>query len=607
MSFYGAEGLRASNFIPIEYKCTPSPGQGGAIAMKPAGSKGFHLPRMPFLQGLLPVNRAQLPHDILAGITLAALGIPEVMGYTKISGTPTVTGLYTILLPLIAFALIGASRQLVVAADSATAAILAGTLTAVAALGSKEYVGLTSAVALTVAVMLVIARIFRLGFLADFLSRSALVGFLTGVGVQVAAGELSGLIGLAKQGDGPVMQLVSVIQRVAEASFPTTMLSIVVLVVIVGCKRLTPHAPGALIAVIGAIVASAVFDFAGHGIAITGEVPGGLPPLVLPSLHMNEINQVLGTAASCFIVIITQSAATARAYANRYNEKGDDNADILGLAAANAAAAFTGTFVVNGSPTKTEMVDDAGGRTQFTHLTAAAIVMLVLLFLTKPLSFLPAAVLSAIVFMIGVKLIDVKGMIELFRMQRDEFVVALLTVCVVVFVDVIHGILAAVALSLIAHARHSYRLRTRVLTRAPSGQWAAHPVAPNVLAAPGIVVYRFEADLFYANAGRFTDEVLTLANEASPPLRWIVIDALEINSIDYTAGKMLIQLGAVLARHGVGIAVVALPAGVRDEIERYTSLRTEGIHREIFASVDEAIQALIELSPMAPLPSAKPY
>ncbi|WP_028206352.1 SulP family inorganic anion transporter [Paraburkholderia nodosa] len=565
--------------------------------MKPATPTPHRLPHLPFLQGLLPFNPAQLPHDIIAGITLAALGIPEVMGYTKIAGTPTVTGLYTILLPLLAFALFGASRQLVVAADSATAAILAGTLTAVAALGSKDYVALTSTVALTVAVMLVIARVFRLGFLADFLSRSALIGFLTGVGIQVAAGELAGLIGIAKQGHGPLMQIASVLQRVAEANYPTTMLSIGVLVVIIGCKRFVPRAPGALIAVIGSIVASGVFNFAGHGIAVTGEVPGGLPSWFLPPLHMGEINQVLVTAASCFIVIIAQSAATARAYANRYNERGDDNADIIGLAAANAAAAFTGTFVVNGSPTKTEMLDDAGGRTQVAHLTTAAIVLLVLLFLTKPLSLLPAAVLSAIVFMIGVKLIDVKGMIELFRMQKDELVVALLTAGVVVFVDVMHGILAAVVLSLIAHARHSYRLRTRVLTRGPGDSWIARHVEPNLLAAPGIVVYRFEADLFYANTGRFTEEVLKLVNEASPGLRWVVIDASEINNIDYTAGKTLIQLGGELDKHGVGIAAVALPSGVRHEIERYKALRVTGVHREVFATVDAAIEALRDISP----------
>ena len=387
----------------------------------------------------------------------------------------------------------------------------------------------------------------------------------------------------------------------------TTALSLAVLVVILGCKRIAPRAPGALIAVIGSIAASAVFNFSAHGIAVTGEVPGGLPSLYLPPLHANEINQVLITAASCFIVIIAQSAATARAYANRYNEKGDDNADIIGLAAANAAAAFTGTFVVNGSPTKTEIVDDAGGRTQVVHLTTAVIVLLVLLFLTKPLSLLPAPVLSAIVFMIGVKLVDVKGMTELFRMQRDEFVVALLAAGVVVLVDVMHGILAAVVLSLIAHARHSYRLRTRVLTRNPAGRWVSQPVAPDVLAAPGIVVYRFEADLFYANTGRFSDEILKLVNEASSPLRWVIVDATEINNIDYTAGKTLLQLGAELDRRGVGIAAIAIPTGVLREIERYKALRTRGVHHEIFATVDIAIDALQDISPAAsaPPPDAK--
>jgi sulfate permease, SulP family len=552
--------------------------------------------RLPLLNGLLPFDRAKLPGDIVAGITLAALGIPEVMGYTKIAGTPTVTGLYTILLPLIAFALLGASRHLVVAADSATAAILAGTLATVATLGSPQYVALTSTVALVVAVLLVLARIFRLGFLADFLSRSALIGFLTGVGVQVAVGELAGLIGLEKHGSGPLGQLVSVVERAGEASYATTALSVAVLAVILGCKRFVPRAPGALIAVVGAIAASAAFDFAQHGISVIGAVPGGLPSLVLPSLGLSHMNHVLAAAASCFVVIIAQSAATARAYANRYNEHGDDNMDIVGLAAANAAAAVTGTFVVNGSPTKTEMVDDAGGRTQVAHLTTAVIVLLVLLFLTRPLSFLPSAVLSAIVFMIGVKLIDVKGMAELFRMQRDEFLVALITACVVVFVDVMHGIIAAVILSLIAHTRYSYRLRTRVLTRGDSGHWVPHDVAPNLLAAPGIVVYRFEADLFYANAGRFMEEVLWIVEGTQPPLRWMVIDASQINNVDYTAGKTLAQLRTELDRRAVGLASIAVPEGVYDEVARYRALSTTAPTHGIFSTVDEAIAALRDAS-----------
>ncbi|MFC0402301.1 SulP family inorganic anion transporter [Paraburkholderia rhizosphaerae] len=570
-------------------------------ALTPSGTPSH---RIPLLQGVFPFSRAQLPGDVVAGITLAALGIPEVMGYTKIAGTPAVTGLYTILLPLVAFAFFGASKHLVVAADSATAAILAGMLVSVAALGSSQYVGLTGTVALAVAAMLVLARIFRLGFLADFLSRSALIGFLTGVGIQVAAGELAGLIGLAKQGHGPILQVVSVFQRLGSASYATAGLSAAVLVIIVGCKRLSPRAPGALIAVIGAIAASAFLGFAQHGIGVIGEVPGGMPSLTFPTVRLAELNQVLATAASCFIVIIAQSAATARAYANRYNERGDDNLDIIGLAVANAAAAFTGTFVVNGSPTKTEMVDDAGGRSQIAHLTTAVIVLLVLLFMTKPLSYLPTAVLSAIVFMIGLKLVDTKGMAELFRVQRDEFVVALITACVVVFVDVMHGIIAAVLLSIIDNTRHSYRLRTRVLTRSETGHWVPHAVAPGLFAAPGIIVYRFEADLFYANAGRFMDEILKLVEQSQPSPRWIVVDASQISNVDYTAGKTLLQLHDELTRRGVGIASVAMPEGVSSELERYRQLGKLTDARPIYPTVDAAIDALRDAS--APVATSAP-
>jgi sulfate permease, SulP family len=565
--------------------------------MKPTGPIGAASPRIPLMRGLLPFDRAALPHDIVAGVTLAALGIPEVIGYTKIAGTPAVTGLYTILLPLVAFALLGGSRHLVVAADSATAAILAGTLVTIAALGSPQYVNLTSMVALTVAGMLVLARIFRLGFLADFLSRSALIGFLTGVGIQVAMGELAGLFGLPKEGHGALGQVVSVVERLSNTHYATLLLSAIVLAVIVGFKRVAPRVPGALIAVVGAIVFSMAFDLTRYGIALIGKVPSGLPSLSLPTMHVADLNQVLATAASCFIVIIAQSVATARAYANRYNERIDANLDLVGLAAANVTAALSGTFVVNGSPTKTEMVDDAGGRSQIAHLTTAAIVLLVLLFLTRPLSFMPAAVLSAIVFLIGLKLVDVNGLRELYRLQRDEFVVALVTAGVVVLVDVNHGIIVAVLLSLIAQVRHSYRLRTRVLTRDSAGRWHPHHVAPNLFAAPGIVVYRFEADLFYANAGRFMDEILTLVAGEPSPVRWVVVDASEVYNIDYTAGKMVYQLRDELSRRGVGIATVAVPEGVQVELNRYGKAAGPAARTEFFPTVDAAIEALRDMSP----------
>jgi high affinity sulfate transporter 1 len=544
-------------------------------------------PTVPLLRGLLPFERSRLVPDIVAGITLAALGIPEVMGYTKIAGTPLVTGLYTLLLPIIAFALLGGSRHLVVAADSATAAILASMLVPVAALGSPDYVGLTSLAALAVAGMLLLARVFKFGFLADFLSRSALIGFLTGVGVQVAGGELAGLVGLPREGHNALAQIGSALTRLGSTHVATLAISVAVLAVIVGAGRLAPRIPGALIAVICSIAASAAFNFAGKGIATIGNVPSGLPVLSLPPLHVNGIQHVLACAASCFLVIIAQSAATARAYALRYDEQLTENLDLVGLAGANAAAAFSGTFVVNGSPTKTEMVDEAGGRSQLAHLTTAAVVLLVLLFLTRPLGFLPNAVLSAIVFMIGVKLIDTKGMRELFRLQRNEFWIALLVAATVVVLSVIHGIAVAVVLSLIDQVRHGYRPRTRVLVRDDAGRLESVPALPNRVAAPGLLVYRFEADLFYANANLFMEQILHLVSAAEKPIRAVILDASGVDNVDYTAAKMLLEVRKELAKRDIAFSTVATFDGVLDDLRRYGLADDHA-----YPTVDAALTAL---------------
>src|SRR6516165_12483334 len=367
--------------------------------------------RMSLFHGILPLDQSRIWADLAAGVTLAAVGIPEVMGYTKIIETPVITGLYTMFLPILAFAIFGSSRHLVVAADSATAVIVATALASLAAPYSPRYVGLTALVALVAGAMLLLARLLRVGFLADFLSRTVLVGFLTGVGVQVALGELHGMLGLAKMGHGFFPQLFAVAQHASGIHLSSVLISLAVLVIVVGSEWVSPRLPGALVAVAGMIAASAWYNWGNRGIDVIGTVPGGLPHLGLPNVSWSDIGLVVPISFSCFIVILAQSAATARAYALRYRESFDQNVGLVGLAAANIAAASSGTFVVNGSPTKTAMVDGGGGRSQVAHLTTATMVLIVLLFLTKPLGYLPNAVLAAIVFLIGVKLIDYRGMV----------------------------------------------------------------------------------------------------------------------------------------------------------------------------------------------------
>jgi SulP family sulfate permease len=435
---------------------------------------------------------------------------------------------------------------------------------------------------------LVLARVFKLGFLGDFLSRSALIGFLTGVGIQVAGGELAGLVGLPKAGHGALEQIASALSRMGSAHLATAAISAAVLAVIVGIAQFAPRLPGALIAVIGAIAASAIFNLHARGIATIGSVPGGLPSLALPAAHVNEFRLVLTCAASCFLVIVAQSAATSRAYAARYEEKYFGNNDLVGLAAANAAAGITGTFVVNGSPTKTEMVDGAGGRSQLAHLTTAAVVLIVLLFLTRPLSFLPNAVLSAIVFMIGIKLVDVKGMRELFRLQRNEFWIALLTAATVVIFTVMDGIAVAVGLSLIDQVRHAYHPRTSVWVKDSEARWRTVPAAPDQLAAPGVIVYRFEANLFYANASFFAEEILRLVTTAKNRVHGLVLDVTGIDDVDYTAAKMLLQVSSELTKLGVSVVSVAVSADAIDYLRRY-GLAGD---KKVYPTIDEAVAAL---------------
>jgi len=520
------------------------------------------------LAGILPLVPAQVPANLLAGVTLAALGIPEVLGYAKIAGMPVVTGLYTILLPIAVFALVGSSRHLVVGADSATAAIFAAGAVGLATVGSPRYIALAGLAALLAGGFLLAARLIRLGFLANFLSRTALVGFLTGVGIQVAAGQLGALLGVRGAGHGTITTVVDAVRGAPHANLPTLAVSLAVIAVILGMRLVTRRIPGALLAVVGAIVVSKVVDLRAHGVSVLGPVPTGLPRLVLPRVGWYDAPALIGTAASMFVVILAQSAATARAYAARYDETVDQNDDLVGLALANVAAGLSGTFVVNGSPTKTQMVASAGGRSQMAQLTTAVVVLVVLLFLTGPLRDLPIAVLAAVVFLIGLELIDVRGMRAIFAARRAEFVIAVLTAAAVVVIGVEQGIILAIALSIIDHLRYSYNPRNIVLRRVEGPHhWRATAAAPGERTLDGLVIYRFGASLYYANAHRLLADVAAFAQDGQP-LAWFCLDAAAIGNIDYSAAQALHRAHHHLESHGARLVVAEPSPDVRAELDR---------------------------------------
>jgi len=566
--------------------------------------------RIPLLNGVLPIEPDKVSLDVIAGVTLAALAIPEVMGYTSIAGMPVVTGLYTILLPVFAFALLGSSRHLVVGADSATAAVMAAGLAGIATAGSSKYVALAGLMALMAAALLLIARLIGLGFLADFLSRTVLIGFLTGVGVQVAFGQVGGMLGIPEgagvtighhEFTGSIAKLASTLKHVSAVSWATVAVAVGVLVVMIGLKRINRRIPGALIAVVGSILISWSADLDTHGVRTLGKLPGGLPSIGLPNVSWSDIPGLLGTAVSIFVLILAQSAATSRAYAAKYDDQFDENVDLVGLAAASAAAGLSGTFVVNGSPTKTQMVDGAGGRSQLAQLTTGVIVIIVLLFLTGPIQYMPTAVLASVVFLIGIELVDIPGLRKVLNRRRDEFVVATLVGLTVIVLGVEQGIVLAIVASMIDHLRRSYRPPTAVLQPRPDRPgWTSVPVTPDARSLPGLVIYSFAGPLYYANASLFAAQITAFADSEDPP-HWICLDAVAVPDVDYSGGEVLRQLYASLTERGIRLVIASPMDLVRGMLQRYGLVEVIG-HDAVYDGLHEVATAFAAAYPSADSP-----
>jgi sulfate permease, SulP family len=418
-----------------------------------------------------------------------------------------------------------------------------------------------------------------------------LVGFLTGVGFQVGIAVLGEMLGVEVHSRRTVGQLAQVLRGLPKVHVPTLSLSALVVVGVLALHRFAPKVPGPLIAVAGAVAASATWHFARNGIEIIGPVAGGLPHLGLPNVTWRDAELLIPVASSCFVMIVAQSAATARVYAVRHHQRPDEDADLVGLSAANVAAALSGTFVVNGSPTQTAMVESSGGQSQIAQLSTAAVVALVLLFLTGPLQYLPRCVLGAIVFIIAIRLVDLRGLRGIRRESPGEYALALMTAAVVVIVGVEQGIVLAMVVSLLRIVRHSYHPHTGVMVEDKKGIWRTIAAVPGAFTEPGLVVYQFGAALFYANAGRFADEIRSLVGPAPSPVRWMVVHAGAITNVDYTAARVVLELQEDLARCGVGLAFAHVQSDLKPDLDRHGLTQAIGPER-IFDTLHEALAAL---------------
>jgi len=440
-------------------------------------------------------------------------------------------------------------------------------------------------------VLLVLARVFRLGFLGDFLSTSVLIGFLTGVGVQVATGQVPDMLGIPKGSGGWLEQQWHTLTSLGDTSMTTLAFAAATLVIIVAFKRFAPKIPGAIVAVVLLIGVSAATDASTHGVAVVGSVDKGFPPIGFPDgIDLENWETCTAIAFSCVILIIAQSAATSRSFAMKHGQGVDVNRDIVGLAGANFAAGLSGTFVVNGSPTKTQILDSQHGRTQVANLTMSAIVLLVALFFTTVLTDMPKAVLGAIVFLIGLDLIDIAGLRRISRRRRSEFVIAVVTAVVVCAVGIEQGIILAIVVSIVEVIRRQYQPRDFVLALSAAGQESFQEAAPGTQSESGLIVFRYDAPLFYANANRFVDDVEKLIDNAPDQVRWLILDAGGLDDIDYSAGVALAGLFDYLDAHQITFAMARVDPWLVDTLRAYDVLDRIGPDR-LYDTLAEAVDA----------------
>jgi SulP family sulfate permease len=413
------------------------------------------------------------------------------------------------------------------------------------------------------------------------------------------------MLGLQVASHRAVLQLLEIARNLEKVHLPTLAVTLIVLAFVFGLHLVAPKAPGPMLAVILATAASAAFHFAGHGIAIIGPVAGGLPHFVMPDISWGDIAPLLSVAGSCAIMILTQSAATSRVYAARHHQRLDENRDLIGLSAANAAAAFSGTFVVNGSPTQTAMVESVGSSSQIAQVTTAAVVALVLLFLTRPLQYLPQCVLGTLVFLVAIRLIKLRSLQDILSESPGEFALAVTTTIVVVIAGVEQGILLAMVLSLLRIVHHSYHPRTGVMIPDETNIWKMIPPTPGAVTEPGLVIYRFGAALFYANASRFSDEVLGLVGPSPTAVRWVIVDAEAITNLDYSAARVVEELKKNLADASVELGFARVPWNTRGDFDRHHV--TEAIGPSwIFNRLHDALKAFEALKPANALSQQTP-
>jgi MFS superfamily sulfate permease-like transporter len=571
------------------------------------------LPILPTLRGY---KRSWLAADVIAGLTLVAIAIPEQMATAHLANMPAVAGFYAFVAGSLLFALVGRHPNMSVGADSTIAPVFAAGVAVVAAVGTPAYSHLVSATALVVGGLLVVAGTARLGWIADFFPLPVVTGVLAGIGVEILVKQLPTVLGLPGGGTTTIGRVRNVIDQIGQLNGWAIGIAVAVLVIVVVAERISHRLPGALFGVVAATVLVAAAGLAHHGLHVVGAVQAKAPSLGLPNVDLGQLGKLAATAVTVAFLCIVQTSATVRSNqpakdgkgptgpAEGTPEPGDFDVDLLAVGAGSVLAGLAGSFAVNASPPRTAVVGSAGGKTQVSSLVAIGAIIAVIAFATSLLKDLPEAALGAILMFVASRLFHIGELRSILRFRKFEFALTLITLVIVVFLGIEQGVVAAALLALAQRTRASARPRDALLGREPgTDHWIQTDVGRPTEQVPGVVVYLLYAPLWYGNATHVMERVHNFLRTAPSPVHTFVLDANGMSDVDYTGAKALGGLTAQLREAGVSVRLARASHLVHHDL-KYSGLLEVLGGESLYASVEEAVHSIAGVPPAAPSSSS---
>lgn len=546
----------------------------------------------PVLRSLQGYQASYIPHDLIAGLTLVAIAIPEQLATARLGGFSPQIGFFAFLAGSLAFALFGSNRFLSSGSDSTITPIFAGSLALLATSGLPEYAALAGVLALMVGLVLVVGGIFRLGWIADLLSIPVTVGFLAGISIHILISQMPAILGLPTP-TGPMLQrLATLAGQLPQTNLFTLGIGVVVLALVTVSERIDVRIPGALIGLIGAAAAVVFLNLESRGVAVLGDIPGTLPKLVIPDIPIGRWLQLVPLALIIAIIVMVQTAATTRSFLSDKNQPPDVNRDFVGVGVGSIFSGLIGGFPVNASPPRTAIVAETGGKSQLAVLVAAAIILALLAFGGSLLHHVPQAALGGVLLFVAMRIIRVSQIVAIYRQSLGELLLVAATAAAIIVLPIEQGVAIGITLSLLHGIWSTTRARVTVFERVPGTSiwWPSNPHIPGET-EPNVVVAGFQAPLSFLNAYHFRRDVTGLVQSSAQPLRLIVLEATGIVEIDFTAAQILTDTINACRADGVGFAIARLESDrAREAIEKFgidDLLET----KRPFHSVEEAIRA----------------